>query len=161
MNKQEYESMRGMLMCRVQTGIWPHGLSDLMDLDLKYIHALEIDNERLKRLNENSVSKMELDTCRSLNKALRERDARQESIIRSYQDDADDANRRYITWHKYPDTKPEPSYEHEVNIPIIIQYRSGAVSFGEYNVNSGNIWSYGQKANDVVAFAYLPEGCKI
>jgi Lar family restriction alleviation protein len=34
------------------------------------------ENQRLNRINANSVSKMELDTCRSLNKALREDNVR-------------------------------------------------------------------------------------
>ena len=40
------------------------------------ITELKTEIQRLNRINANSVSKMELDTCRSLNKALREDNVR-------------------------------------------------------------------------------------
>lgn len=42
----------------------------------KYIESLESENARLSKSLENSVSKFELDTCRALNEALRQRDDR-------------------------------------------------------------------------------------
>ena len=49
---------------------------ELLYLADEYIQSLEAENDRLNRINANSVSKLELDTCRSLNDALREENVR-------------------------------------------------------------------------------------
>ena len=61
-----------------------------------------------------------------------------------------------VVWHKYPDEKPKPSYENEVNIPVIIYSKMlGYTYFADYNTESGNFWSRGAK---IMAshWAYLP-----
>ena len=65
--------------------------------------------------------------------------------------------KQVVVWHNYPEEKPEPSYEYEVNIPVIIYSMNGCTYFADYNIDSGNFWRYGGKENNVSHWAYLPE----
>jgi len=70
-----------------------------------------------------------------------------------------------IVWHKYPDEKPKPSYEYEVNIPLIVVVEKDCPWTGTayYNTESGNFWHGSSKVKDVLFWAYLPappEGAK-
>jgi hypothetical protein len=75
MTKQEYDSSKCIIRADKKLG-QTNRSKELLYLADEYIKSLEAENQRLNRINANSVSKMELDTCRSLNDALREDNVR-------------------------------------------------------------------------------------
>ena len=75
MTKQEYDSSKCIIRADKKLG-QTNRSKELLYLADEYIKSLEAENERLNRVVSNSVSKMELDTCRSLSKSLREDNVR-------------------------------------------------------------------------------------
>lgn len=75
MTKQEYETSKHIIISDKKLG-QTNRSKELLYLADEYIESLEQEIERLNRIIANSVSKMELDTCRSLNETLREDNVR-------------------------------------------------------------------------------------
>ena len=79
MTKQEYEAkLNAARKCDNPTTM--HIL--IIAASVEYITFIEAENDRLNHVNANSVSKMELYTCRSLNDALREENVRLRKELR-------------------------------------------------------------------------------
>lgn len=78
MTKQEYETKIAKAVSDGNAcGVCLTSIAKkLNDIKTEYIKSLETEIARLNRVNANSVSKMELDVCRSLNEALRQREVR-------------------------------------------------------------------------------------
>ena len=83
MKKQEYDSSKHIIRSDKKLG-QTNRLKELLYLADEYIKSLEAENDRLNRINANSVSKMELDTCRSLNDALREENVRLRKELKKF-----------------------------------------------------------------------------
>ena len=95
----------------------------------------------------------ELEVCRELNQALRDREAGFKARIAELEKQA-------VVWHKYPDEKPKPSHEYEVNIPVMIALINNYIAetdFADYNTESDTFWRYGTKYKGITYWAYLPE----
>lgn len=117
------------------------------------IVELEAENKYLGNMPVNTVKAPDAiiyDNALDANRELR-------ITVKHQQDRIAELEKQAIVWHKYPDEKPEPSHEYEVNIPVIVYSGMlGYTYFADYNTDSEYFWSHGTKIM-TSHWAYLPE----
>ncbi|HPS40250.1 MAG TPA: hypothetical protein PL124_12595, partial [Candidatus Cloacimonadota bacterium] len=97
------------------------------------IAELEAENKYLGNMPVNTVKAPDAiiyDNALDANRELR-------ITVKRQQEQIAELEKLTIVWHKYPDEKPDPSHEYEVNIPVMIYSMNGCTYFADYNIDSG------------------------